>query len=668
MSKNVTVLFICAFVAACAQDLMPLPASMSPAGGKLAIDSSFRVALEGYREPRIESAAVRLVSRLALETGIPITGGVSGNGAAELVIDCKGPGEQIQTPGEDESYSLEVSPHQARIAAATPVGALRGVETFLQLVAPQPGGFAAPAVRIEDKPRFRWRGLLIDSCRHFIPLDVIERNLDAMAAVKLNVLHWHLSDDQGFRVESKRYPKLQEAGSDGLYYSEDQIRHVIEFARDRGIRIVPEFDMPGHSTAWFVGYPRLASAPGPYRIERAFGIFDPTMDPTREETYEFLAGFIAEMAELFPDPYFHIGGGDEVNGKQWDSNPRIQEFKRVHGFKTNPELQAYFNKRLLAIVTKNGKKMVVWDEALASDLSKDVLVETWRSQGSLAASARQGYQGLLSFGYYLNRMQPAAYHYGIDPLGGDAAKLNDAEKARILGGEACEWTELVSAENFEARVWPGLAAVAERFWSPQSTTDVNSMYRRMEIESGRLEWLGLKHRSSSRVMLERIVGYRPAAAITALSTALEPAGLNARDEARPYTQWTPLNRMVDATPGESVTAREFSLAVDALLRGDRDKLEDIRRQSILWRDQHGQLKQAFEDSFLAAEVEPVSAAVSALGGAAIEALDYIAAGKSAPQSWVAAQSGVLERAKTPKAELRVVIAGPVRKLVEAAAR
>jgi hexosaminidase len=183
-----------------------------------------------------------------------------------------------------------------------------------------------------------------------------------------------------------------------------------------------------------------------------------------------------------------------------------------------------------------------------------------------------------------------------------------------------------------------------------------------------LEWLGLKHRSSSRVMLERIVGYRPAAAITALSTALEPAGLNARDEARPYTQWTPLNRMVDATPGESVTAREFSLAVDALLRGDRDKLEDIRRQSILWRDQHGQLKQAFEDSFLAAEVEPVSAAVSALGGAAIEALDYIAAGKSAPQSWVAAQSGVLERAKTPKAELRVVIAGPVRKLVEAAAR
>jgi hexosaminidase len=154
----------------------------------------------------------------------------------------------------------------------------------------------------------------------------------------------------------------------------------------------------------------------------------------------------------------------------------------------------------------------------------------------------------------------------------------------------------------------------------------------------------------------------------ALSTAVEPAKEYARGETRPYTQSTPLNRMADATPAESIAARDFSLAVDALLRGDRDKLEDIRRQSILWRDQHGQLKQAFEDSFLAAELEPVSAAVSALGGAAIEALDYIAAGKSAPQSWVAAQSGVLERAKTPKAELVIVIADPVRKLVEAAAR
>ena len=667
MLKNVGVLFVFASVAACAQDLMPLPAAISSGAGQLAIDSNFSVALVGYRELRLESAVVRLVSRLARQTGMPVTGGVSANGAAELVIDCKGPGERIQTPAEDESYTLDVLPNQSRLTAQTTVGALRGMETFLQLVAPGPGGFAVPAVRIEDRPRFRWRGLMIDSSRHFIPLDVIEHNIDAMAAVKLNVLHWHLSDNQGFRVESKRFPKLQQQGSDGLFYTQDQIRQTIQYARDRGIRIMPEFDMPGHSTAWFVGYPQLASAPGPYHIERAFGIFDPTMDPTREETYQFLAGFIAEMAGLFPDLYFHIGG-DEVNCKQWDSNPRIQEFKRAHGLKTNQELQAYFNRRVLAIVKKNGKKMVGWDEVLTPDLPKDVVAQSWRGQASLAASARQGYQGLLSFGYYINRMQPTSYHYGIDPLGGDAANLSDAEKARVLGGEACEWTELVSAENFEARVWPSMEAIAERFWSPQSATDLDSMYRRLEIESGRLEWLGLKHRSSSRIMLDRVVRYRPADAITALSTSVEPAGLDARDEARPYTQLTPLNRLVDATPAESATAREFSRWVDALLAGDRDKIGDIRRQSILWRDQHGQLKQAFADSFLAAEIEPVSAAVSALGAAAVEALDHIASGKPAPQSWVDAQSGLLESARKPKAELLIVIADPVRKLMQAATR
>ena len=191
-----------------------------------------------------------------------------------------------------------------------------------------------PAISIDDSPRFPWRGLMIDVSRHFIPLDVLKRNLDGMAAVKLNVFHWHLSDNQGFRVESKKFPKLHELGSDGLYYTQDEVRDLIAYARERGIRVVPEFDMPGHSTAWFVGYPELASGPGPYEIERKWGVFDPAMDPTREETYKFLDEFIGEMARLFPDQFFHIGG-DEVNGKQWDANPKIQA---VHA-RTRPEGQ-----------------------------------------------------------------------------------------------------------------------------------------------------------------------------------------------------------------------------------------------------------------------------------------------------------------------------------------
>src|ERR1019366_8560329 len=166
--------------------------------------------------------------------------------------------------GQPESYRLEVTPAQAHLRAATVVGALRGLQTFLQLIVPGDGGFLAPAVQIEDEPRFAWRGLLIDVTSHFMPVSVIERNLDGMEAVKLNVFHWHLTDDQGFRVESQAFPKLHQLGSDGDYYSYEEIRHILAYAHDRGIRIVPEIDMPGHCASWLVGYPTLGSAPGPY--------------------------------------------------------------------------------------------------------------------------------------------------------------------------------------------------------------------------------------------------------------------------------------------------------------------------------------------------------------------------------------------------------------------
>src|SRR5262249_54536200 len=187
--------------------------------------------------------------------------------------------------------------------------------TFLQLVDVSSDGFAAPAVTIPDRPRFPWRGLMIDVARHFAPIDVLKRNLDGMEAVKMNVFHWHLTDNQGFRIESKKFPKLHEMGSDGLYYTQDEVRDVITYARDRGIRVIPEFEMPGHSTAMFVAHPELASAPGPYQIERRWGVMDPAMDPTNEQTYKFLDQFINEMAKLFPNQFFHISG-DEVNNKQ----------------------------------------------------------------------------------------------------------------------------------------------------------------------------------------------------------------------------------------------------------------------------------------------------------------------------------------------------------------
>src|SRR5467141_4317793 len=488
-----------------ALNLMPLPANVQSGAGSLKVDSTFSMAFTGYNEPRLERAGERFLRQLARQTGLPLALKPSKAGKATLLVQTDHANKEIQEVGEDESYILDVSTASARLRATTPLGTMHGLQTFLQLVEVSPNGFAAPVVTIQDQPRFPWRGLMIDSARHFIPLDVIRRNLDGMEAVKMNVFHWHLSENQGFRVESKKFPKLHELGSDTLYYTQEEIRDLIAYARDRGIRVVPEFDMPGHSTAWFVGHPELASGKGPYEIERKWGIFDPAMDPTNEKVYKFLDELIGEMAKVFTDHYFHIGG-DEVNGKEWEANPKIQAFMKARGIKNNEALQAYFSGRVQKLVTKHGKTVVGWDEVLVAGVPKDIVIQSWRGQASLAQAAKQGYRGILSNGYYLDLGWSAARHYAVDPMSGDAANLSTEEKQRILGGESCMWAEYVSPENVDSRIWPRNAAIAERLWSPQEVSDVASMYARLDFISARLEWLGLTHKSYSPKMLQRIAG------------------------------------------------------------------------------------------------------------------------------------------------------------------
>src|SRR5689334_8861675 len=315
MLRPIVILAALAAHASPRPSLMPMPWKIAVNPGRLRIDSGFRVSAAGLPAAAVDRFTARIfrqagLSAIHLSTAKPA-----------LTVECRDRAPQWPTLGEDESYRLDVTADGARLSASTPTGALRGMETFAQLVTPGTEGFEVPAVHIEDRPRFPWRGLMLDVSRHWMPLAVVERNLDAMAAVKLNVFHWHLSDDQGIRIESKRFPKLQEMGSDGHFYTQDQARYIIEYARERGIRVVPEFDTPGHTQSWFPGYPELASTPGKYTIGRTWGIYYPVMDPTREETYQFLDGFIGEMAALFPDPYFHIGG-DEVNPKEWKENAR----------------------------------------------------------------------------------------------------------------------------------------------------------------------------------------------------------------------------------------------------------------------------------------------------------------------------------------------------------
>jgi hexosaminidase len=650
-----------ASLSAQSSNLMPQPAEITPQQGRLAITGAFRLALTGYRESRLEAAAQRMIYRLSRQTGIPLASTLENDPSkATLVIQCDHAGETIQSVKEEESYTLGVTPEQAHLAAPTPVGVLRGIETFLQLVDLDAQGFGVAAVRIQDRPRFPWRGLMIDVCRHWMPVEVVKRNLDGMAAVKLNVFHWHLSDNQGFRVESKVFPKLQEMGSDGHYYTQEQVKNVIAYARDRGIRVVPEFDMPGHTTAWFVGYPVLASGPGPYTIERHWGIFDPVMDPTREEVYQFLDRFIGEMAALFPDEYFHIGG-DEVNGKQWNSSSRIRAYLTAHGMKTDADLQAYFEQRVVALVLKHGKKVIGWDEVLHPGVPKDIMIQSWRGQKSLAEAARGGYTGILSAGYYLDLMQPARRHYQADPLEGATASLTPEEKSRILGGEACMWVEFATPENVDSRIWPRLAAIAERLWSSEQVKDVDSMYRRLGIESRRLDTLELTHRSSYPLMLERLTGPESPESLRTLTDVLEPVKGYAREGARDYSSLTPLNRLVDAARPESDAAREFA----GLVTNWKANESEIRRQLTRWRDV-ADLIPHMRDNALLEEDVPLAEDVSALAAAGLKALDYLDSGQPAPSSWMTEQLDRLDRAAKPRAELLIMIVPSIRMLIEAA--
>ena len=647
-----------------------MPASVQTSTGQLPITQSFSVAVTGFRDASLDLAVQRFQTQLSRQTGIPFR--AKTGAAPTLTIHADHGRESVQKLGEDESYQLTVTASSAQLNAPTTLGVLHGLQTFLQLAQMTPTGFAAPAVTIKDQPRFPWRGLMIDTSRHFMPVDVLKRNLDGVAAVKMNVFHWHLSDDQGFRAESKKFPKLTGMGSDGQFYTQEDMRDVIAYAHDRGIRVIPEFDMPGHSRSWFLGYPELASGPGPYNLETG----DPIMDPTRESTYKFLEKFIAEMAKLFPDAYFHIGG-DEVDGKQWDSNPQIQAFIHSHGMKNNQDLQAYFNQRLQKIVAKNHKIMVGWDEILHPDLPKTIIVQSWRGQASLAAAAKQGYAGLLSYGYYLDLMWPASRHYAVDPMAmttpDAAAALTPEQQKLILGGESCQWAEWVTPENIDSHIWPRNAAIAERLWSPQNITDVDSMYTRLNAVSLDLEWLGLTHRSARYEMLHRMAGTADTSSLRVLADVVEPVKDYNRwsDEQGPIDFHAPLTRMIDAVYPESNTARQFANLVNKFLQsGGKDQAAEaqIRAWLTLWRDNDAKLHPLLAQSSLLEEDASLSQNLSAIGSAGLQALDYIDKSQSAPDSWKTQQLATVDQAKQRSADLLLMAAAPVGQLVEAGSR
>lgn len=647
--------------------LMPMPSSISYGAGALTINSSFTVSVTGVQDPIVLNGAQRMLARLALQSGAGLPAGPDSSGSsATLEIHCGQPAPDVLSLGLDESYRLQVDSAHALLSAATPLGALRGMETFLQLAAP---GAGVPAVQVDDRPRFAWRGLLVDAVRHFQPVDVMQRILDGMSGLKMNVLHWHLSDDQAVRIESMHFPPLQQLASGGQYYTQDQVRALIAYARDRGIRIVPEFDMPGHSTAWFAAYPQYHTTGAWMPIAVRWGGNNSCMDPTNQDLYTFLDGFIGEMAALFPDAYYHIGG-DEVSGSEWTASVHVQQFMAANGIASNADLQAYFNKRVWAIVAKYGKKMMGWDDILNPNLPQDVLMQSWRTPNTLATAAQQGYQTILSAGYYLDLMHHASDHYAVDPLSGAAAQLTPEQQARIIGGEACQWAEFVSPENIEGRIFTRLGAVAERLWSPAGVTDVNSMYSRLAASNRLLEALGLRHRANQTAMYARLAGGADYDAVKTLGDALEPVKDYTRPGNADYTTSTPLNRLIDTIYPESDAARQFNDLVNSAIaagKGATGLWTSIRSQLTAWQQNDATLQPILQSSTLMQENQSLSALLAQVAGIGSQAVDYFQGGTAAPAAWITQQQSTLNSAAARQGELLIMIVPGVQALVNAAA-
>ncbi len=639
-------------------NLMPWPQEIESDQGQFTVDKDFLVSIEKESTKRLYTAATRFLRRLSGRTGVFFEKGFpeSTKNAPSLIINVKREGKLELS--EDESYSLAITTAAIRLEAETDIGAIRGLETLLQLVTSGADHFYFPALRIKDSPRFPWRGLMIDVARHYQPIEVIKRNLDAMAAVKLNVFHWHLTDDQGFRIESKSHPKLHELGSDGQYYTQKEIRDVIQYASDRGIRVVPELDVPGHASAILTAYPELGSKENmKYQIERYAGVFDPTLDPTNEKTYEVLADLFEEVALIFPDPYVHIGG-DENEGKHWDENPKIKDFKQKHSLTSNHDLQTHFNLRLQKILEKLNKKLVGWEEIMTPEMPTSAVIHSWRGveEGlqpgeSLVKAAKKGHYSILSTGYYIDRMHDIANHYLVDPLP-KSSNLTKDEQKRILGGEVTMWGELVTPLTIDSRIWPRTAAIAERFWSPTGVVDIDHMRKRLSVISFRLEELGLTHLKNRNVILRNIANGYHIDALIKLTKVCQPLQKYSRNKGgTEYKSYSPFTLFADACTTDALDAFRFDAAVNAFIGGGKTSKKTLESMLHQWVDNHDELSELKGKTPLVNEPLELSLALKDVSVFLLKILKQEGVSKVDSTEFIK----LISKAKEPHADVEIVV-------------
>ncbi|OEE70248.1 beta-N-acetylhexosaminidase [Enterovibrio norvegicus FF-33] len=450
--------------------LMPYPSSVFLQEGNTEINQDFSLFISGYSSERVEKLSQRIIDRVQKQTGLLLNNPIAEKQSdATLVIDIKAASTSlVQTIDTDESYKITSKNGQITLSSAYPDGAIDGAETFLQLITTDANSTSVPNVIIDDEPRFKHRGLLIDSSRHFVELETIKRQIDGMASAKLNVLHWHLTDDQGWRIESKAYPLLQETSLGGQFYTQEELKDVVAYARDRGIRVIPEINLPSHASQIVKAYPNLGSGDASnYEGTAEWGVFPPLLDPTNPDVFTFVDAIVSEMAAIFPDKSLHIGGDEPLYG-EWEKNAKIQAYMKEQGIKDPRALQAYFNAKVQEILAKYDKDMSGWDEIFHPDLPKTITIQSWRGHESLADAAKEGYTGILSTGYYIDQPQPTSYHYRNDPMpsgltvddalhSGETFETYTWSKPRGKGSDRTGTLTIITDKNGQARAFTDYA-------------------------------------------------------------------------------------------------------------------------------------------------------------------------------------------------------------------
>jgi hexosaminidase len=517
--------------------IIPQPQKMKMQPGRFVLTTATRI----YTDLASRETAGFLAAPLRAATGYPLKSGVKMFGAGAVTGGIFLTIKSADTNLGPEGYELTVASNAIVIRAPTQTGLFYGVQTLLQLLPPEifstnpvsDVAWQIPCGQIQDWPRFPWRGFMLDVSRHFFSTAEVETFLDAMALHKMNLFHWHLTDDHGWRIEIKKYPRLTEVGAwrsgngfgfpsnsttaygaDGRYggfYTQDEIRAVIQYAAARHITIVPEIEMPGHATAALTAYPQYSCTGGPFTPSMTAGIFNGIYDPAKEETFVFLANVLKEVAQLFPGPYIHIGG-DEVPKATWKHSADCQALMKREGLKNEEELQSWFVRRIEKFVDADGKRMIGWSEILQGGLPQHAAVMDWIGGAKEAAAA--GHDVVmtptaycyLDFYQSTNRSaEPKAAGWGgplllnkmyaFEPM---PTNVPAALQSHILGAQGNLWTEQIpNVAHAEYMAFPRVCALAEVTWSAPGARDWDDFMRRLRVHVKRLTERNINYRHAA---------------------------------------------------------------------------------------------------------------------------------------------------------------------------